>query len=65
LVTSIDFYPAISYVHSFQVSNCEESVSAELSTKEIALCQKEAKKVLELVIADEERAREEAVAFFI
>ena len=43
---------------------CEESVSAELSTKEIALCQKEAKKVLELVIAEEEKAREEAVGLF-
>ena len=48
-------------IHEFKESICEESVSTELSTKELALCQREASKVLELVIEEEERAREEAV----
>ena len=49
------------YLSTFQESTCEDSVSIEWSTKDNALCINEARKVLILLVDEEEKKREEGV----
>lgn len=47
----------------FQENIAEDSVSMELSTKTVALCIREAKATIELLLEHEEKVRFEAVCF--